>query len=70
MSKITDLTECSDKKLRTIRNNLNNRISSYNQNGESAKDLQKSHMLYGLDKTACDELLKKVQDEMKRRRSA
>ncbi len=70
MSKITDLKECSDKKLRTIRNNLNNRISSYNQSGDSAKELQKSHMLYGLDKSACEEMLKNIQEEMKRRKFA
>jgi hypothetical protein len=69
MSKKVDLQECTDKKLRTIRNNLNNRISSFNQSGDKAKDLQKSHMLFGMEKTECENLLKSVQDEMKRRRS-
>lgn len=60
-----NLPELSDKKLRTLRNNLNNRIESFTRGGE--KHLPPSHMLYGLDEADCKSLLKEVHAEMKRR---
>jgi hypothetical protein len=55
-----DMSEWKPKKLRTLRNNLNNRLSSYKSSGDNAKNLQPSHMLYGLDESQCKELLKQV----------
>lgn len=62
-SKLPDL---SDKKLRTLRNNINNRLTSFEKGDE--KHLPPSHMLYGLDAKGCRELLVKVQSEMKNRK--
>jgi hypothetical protein len=55
-----DLSDWKPKKLRTLRNNLNNRLSSFKSSGDSAKDLQQSHMLHGLEEGQCKELLQKV----------
>ena len=49
------------KKLRTLRNNLNNRLQSFKNNPDHPKSLQTSHMLYGLGMEDCQKLLKKVQ---------
>ena len=65
MKDYSDLAELADKKLRTLRNNLNNRIESFKKGGE--KSLPPSHMLHGLDEAKCKDLLKKVQSEMKNR---
>lgn len=62
-SKLPDL---SDKKLRTLRNNINNRLTSFEKGDE--KNLPPSHMLHGLDAKDCRELLVKVQAEMKNRK--
>ena len=69
MNKHSDLTDYSDKKLRTLRNNLNNRLESFKKN-EDAKALPQSHMLHGLDGNACKELLDTVQKEMRKRAKA
>lgn len=61
----TNLVELTDKKLRTLRNNLNNRLESFSKGNE--KHLPPSHMLHGLDARECQELLQKVHAEMKRR---
>lgn len=60
-----DLSELADKKLRTLRNNLNNRLESFKKGGE--KSLPPSHMLHGLDDGECRSLLEKVHAEMKQR---
>jgi hypothetical protein len=60
-----DLSPLSDKKLRTLRNNLNNRLESFESGKE--KHLPPSHMLHGLDEKECKDLLIKVQTEMKSR---
>jgi hypothetical protein len=60
-----DLSELTDKKLRTLRNNLNNRLEAFTKGGE--KNLPPSHMLHGLDDGDCRELLKRVHTEMKER---
>lgn len=60
--------EWSPKRLRTLRNNLNNRIASFgNAGGGSVKSLQASHVLYGLEEGECKELLKKVQELLRER---
>lgn len=61
MKDFSNLKDWTPKKLRTLRNNLNNRIRSFAEKGDNAKELQKSHMLFGLDADACQSLLKKVQ---------
>jgi hypothetical protein len=65
MKDYSNLTEFSDKKLRTLRNNLNNRLESFKKGGEKA--LPPSHMLHGMDDHQCQELLKRIQQEMKAR---
>ncbi|MDD0851808.1 hypothetical protein HBN50_01820 [Halobacteriovorax sp. GB3] len=55
-----DLESWAPKKLRTLRNNLNNRIQSYKNNPSNPKVLSESHMLYGLEQDECEQLLKKV----------
>ena len=62
-----NLTELTPKKLRTLRNNLNNRLESFKTSGDSAKDLQKSHMLFGKAEGECKKLLDEVYSELKRR---
>lgn len=68
MKDYSDLSDFSDKKLRTLRNNLNNRLESFTKGGE--KTLPPSHMLHGLDEGGCKTLLGKVQKEMKDRSKA
>lgn len=65
MKDYSDLSEFSDKKLRTLRNNLNNRLSAFKNN--SAGHLPPSHMLHGMDEGDCKTLLEKVQTEMRDR---
>jgi len=65
MKDYSDLTTLTDKKLRTLRNNLNNRLEAYKSG--NIKNLPPSHMLHGLDESQCKELLKRVQDELKNR---
>ena len=60
-----DLSELADKKLRTLRNNLNNRLESFKKGDE--KSLPPSHMLHGLDDGECQALLTKIHSEMKKR---
>jgi hypothetical protein len=67
MKDYKDLTDFSDKKLRTLRNNLNNRLQSFAQGEKSLKSLPPSHMLHGLDEAQCKDLLTRVQQEMKER---
>lgn len=63
-----DLSALSDKKLRTLRNNLNNRLESFSRGGE--KNLPPSHMLHGLDEAECKALLEKIYAEIKERAKA
>lgn len=67
MFDLSDLSQLTPKKLRTLRNNLNNRLESFKNSGEGAKDLQKSHMLFGKTEGECAQLLQDVLKEMKRR---
>ena len=59
--KFNDLESYSPKKLRTLRNNLNNRLAHFGGHGDKAKELAPSHRLYGLDEAQCQFLLKEVQ---------
>lgn len=68
MQKIIDsLSEKTPKQLRTLRNNLNNRIESFktaNARRNEAKELKDSHMLCGLTHKECEELLVLVKKEL------
>ncbi len=57
--------EITDKKLRTLRNNLNNRLESFKKGGEKA--LPPSHMLHGMDEAECKTLVERIFAEMKKR---
>ncbi len=65
---ISLIPEKTDKQLRTLRNNLNNRITSF----ESGKvsELKPSHPLFGLEHEECIEVRDLILKEMKKRRSA
>ncbi len=67
MKDALDLTAFTPKKLRTLRNNLNNRLESFVSAGDGAKELQKSHVLFGKTEGECKALLQSVLREMKRR---
>ncbi|EQC43006.1 hypothetical protein M899_0873 [Bacteriovorax sp. BSW11_IV] len=62
MKDFSDLSEWSPKRLRTLRNNLNNRIETFKNNPNNPKALQPSHALYGMEEGECQELLKKVRE--------
>ncbi len=59
-NKFEDLTSWSDKRLRTLRNNLNNRLASFSLSHKDPKPLQNSNILNGLDKQDCESLLVQV----------
>jgi len=65
MKDYKDLSDFTDKKIRTLRNNLNNRLTAFKSN--TAKNLPPSHMLHGLDERGCKDLLEKVITELKSR---
>ena len=60
MKKFEDLAEWSPKKMRTLRNNLNNRLESFKTSGDNAKPLPASHTLHGLSPEGCQDLLRTV----------
>lgn len=64
------LEELNPKKLRTLRNNLNNRLESFKTGGDGTKPLQKSHVLFGKSQGECEKLLQEVHQELKRRAHA
>lgn len=49
MKDFSQLETWTPKKLRTLRNNINNRLESYKNSGGDPKDLSASHMLHGLE---------------------
>lgn len=65
MKDYSDLTEFSDKKLRTLRNNINNRLEAFKKH--TAGHLPPSHMLSGMEEGDCVSLLERVQIEMRKR---
>lgn len=64
-TKLDDIKDWSEKRLRTLRNNLNNRLESFKKDGENPKTLQPSHKLFGLSEADCKNLLKKVRELLK-----
>jgi hypothetical protein len=68
MKDYSDFSSLNDKKLRTLRNNLNNRLEAFKRN--SAGHLPPSHMLHGLDEAQCRALLERVKQELVARASA
>lgn len=65
MKDLADLKSWSPKQLRTLRNNLNNRLSSFENSGEKTPELQKSHVLFGKDARECKDLLEQVMRAIK-----
>jgi hypothetical protein len=65
MKDYSNLSVLTDKKLRTLRNNINNRLEAFKKGGE--KNLPPSHMLHGMDDKMITELLTRVQKELKKR---
>lgn len=68
--KNADIQSLTPKQLRTLRNNLNNRLESFRSSGDGAKALQKSHRLFGLSEGECMALSEEVFQELKRRARA
>tara|TARA_R110002072_G_scaffold534_7_gene4134 strand:- start:38100 stop:38309 length:210 start_codon:yes stop_codon:yes gene_type:complete len=60
MEKLENMTEWKPKRLRTLRNNLNNRIKNFEATSGRGKELQKSNVLYSLTEQECRDLLEKV----------
>ena len=65
VDQLNKLNEFSPKRLRTLRNSLNNRIASFKNGAGKASDLQKSHRLAGMTQKSCEELLIDVQRVIK-----
>lgn len=66
------LSEIKEKHLRSLRNNLNNRLRSFQEEsayGRKAKELQVSHALYDFRPGECEKLLEAVQKELRTRKS-
>ena len=70
MKDYSNLSILNDKKLRQIRNNINNRLESFKKSGDNAKPLASSHMLSGMDEAACLALQERIFKEMKKRSRA
>lgn len=63
----------SPKQMRTLRNQLNNRITSFEGElrfGKNLAKLSESHTLFGLDLKDCQELLKLTQQELRTAKKA
>lgn len=70
---LASLPAIKEKHLRSLRNNLNNRIRSFKDEsafGRKAKELQASHALFDFLPGECDKLLEAVQKELRQRRSS
>lgn len=61
---LDEMKDYSPKQMRTLRNNLNNRLQSFKNDFKEAKELQPSHKLYGLEEGECRELLGHVKKEL------
>jgi hypothetical protein len=70
MKDYSNLTILNDKKLRQIRNNINNRLESFKKGEDKVKALSPSHMLSGMDEAACLALQERIFKEMKKRSRA
>lgn len=65
MKDFSQLEAWTPKKLRTLRNNLNNRLESYKNSGGEPKELAASHMLAGLEYEQIIDLQKRVKKLLK-----
>ena len=68
MDLIASFSERSPKQMRTIRNNLNNRISSFEGElkfGKKLPTLSASHMLYEFDLLECQKILLAAKKQIK-----
>ena len=65
MKDFSDLSALSDKKLRTLRNTINNRLMAFKNS--SAGHLPPSHLLHGMEEGDCKSLLERVQTELRTR---
>jgi len=65
MKDFTDIQDWTPKRLRTLRNNINNRLQSFKNIGDKAPELQKSHALAGMTQKQCEDLLVQVQRILK-----
>lgn len=65
MKDYKDLSVLTDKKLRTLRNNLNNRLETFRAGKD--KHLSPSHMLHGFDEKGCKDLLGRVLEALRKR---
>jgi hypothetical protein len=65
MKDFNEIESWTPKKLRTLRNQLNNRISTFKEKGDAAKELASSHALAGMDYEECFTLLEKVKKLLK-----
>lgn len=63
MKDYTDIDSWTPKRLRTLRNNLNNRVSALATGNE--KSLGANHPLFGLEVGDCKELLEKIHKILK-----
>lgn len=68
MKDYSKLNELSDKQLRTLRNNINNRLEAFKLGND--KKLPPSHKLHGLEEGQCKALLDQIYDEMRARAKA
>ena len=58
--KFQGINEYPQKKLRVLRNSLNNRLKQFENGGPKVPPLRPSHRLYSLDQNQCEDLLKTV----------
>lgn len=65
MKDFSELETWSPKKLRTLRNNINNRLESYKNSGGDPKNLSPSHSLAGLEYEDLINLQKRVKKLLK-----
>ena len=70
MKDFTDIKDWTPKKLRTLRNNLNNRLESFASKRLDPKELQKSHMLHGMEHDDCLVLLEEVSKILKEQKKS
>lgn len=67
---ISSLSDKNPKQMRTLRNQLNNRISSFQDElkfGKKLPNISESHALFGLNLKECQELLEASKRELKKR---
>ncbi len=65
MKDFSQLETWTPKKLRTLRNNINNRLESFKNTGGDPKDLAPSHSLAGMEYGELVDLQKRVKKLLK-----